>query len=173
MSIVVAYTASSQDLDSVRCVATEIAIEDFLHCRLSREADEFSVYTELNRRGQFEISIMRRTEEQMLVVDPATGSLRKHSYRRCVERDGKLFYWRSDTMTNEDFELLDKYGVLYYAKDSVDYDMKLWESVSVDRDNIEAAQYFFCTSNPKNYKRRIDVYPQTVKLRCRKRAQRH
>ena len=107
-------------------------------------------------------------EEEKFVVDHAIGFHRKHSYRRCVERDGKLFYWRSDTMTQEDFELLDKYGMLYYAKDSIDYEMKLWEYLPNYHDDIEAAQYFFCTSNPKYYKRIIDIYPKTVKLRCRK-----
>lgn len=43
MSVMVTHTASSQDLDSVRCIATEIAIDDFLSCRLSREANVFSV----------------------------------------------------------------------------------------------------------------------------------
>ena len=43
ISMMVTYTASSQDLDSVRCVATEIAIDDFLSCRLSEEANVFIV----------------------------------------------------------------------------------------------------------------------------------
>ena len=65
-------------------------------------------------------------------------------------------------------ELLEKYGMLYYAKDSIDYELKLWEYLPNNHDDIETAQYFFCTSNPKHYKRIIDIYPRTVKLRCRK-----
>ena len=107
-------------------------------------------------------------DEEKFVVDPTIGFLRRPSYRRCVERDGKLFIWRSDTMTQKDFDLLEKYGMLYYAKDSVDYEMKVWEYLPNYRDDIEAAQYFFCPSNPKHYKRIIDIYPRTVKLRCRK-----
>ena len=169
--MMVTYTASSQDLDSVRCVATEIAIDDFLSCRLSEEANVFKVsnWMKLNRRRQLEISIIRAIEdEEKFVVDPAIGFLREHSYRRCVERGEKLFYWHSDTMTQEDFELLEKYGRLYYAKDSIDYELKLWEYMPNNHDDIEAAQYFFCPSNPKHYKRIIDIYPRTVKLRCRK-----
>ena len=107
-------------------------------------------------------------DEEKFVVDPTIGFLRRHSYRRCVERDGKLFIWRSDTMTQKDFDLLEKYGMLYYAKDSDDYEMKVWEYLPNNHDDIEAAQYFFCTSNPKHYKRIIDIYPRSVKLRCRK-----
>lgn len=171
ISMMVTYTASSQDLDSVRCVATEIAIDDFLSCRLSEEANVFIVSnsTKINSRRQLEIHIMRVIEdEEKFVVDPAIGFLREHSYRRCVERGEKLFYWHSDTMTQEDFELLEKYGMLYYAKDSIDYELKLWEYMPNNHDDIEAAQYFFCQSNPKYYKRIIDIYPRTVKLRCRK-----
>jgi hypothetical protein len=171
ISMMVTFSASSQDLDSVRRIATETAIEDFLRCRLSKEANVFIIdySTKINSRRQLEIHIMRVIEdEEKFVVDPAIGFLREHSYRRCVEREGKLFYWRSDTMTQEDFELLDKYGMLYYAKDSIDYEMKLWEYLPNYHDDIEAAQYFFCTSNPKYYKRIIDIYPKTVKLRCRK-----
>ena len=43
ISMMVTYTASSQDLDSVRCVATEIAIEDFLNCRLRDESNVFII----------------------------------------------------------------------------------------------------------------------------------
>lgn len=171
ISMMVTYTASSQDLDSVRCVATEIAIDDFLSCRLSEEANVFIVsnWMKLNRKRQLKISIMRAIEdEEKFVVDPAIGFLREHSYRRCVERGEKLFIWHSDTMTQEDFELLEKYGMLYYAKDSIDYELKLWEYLPNNHDDIEAAQYFFCPSNPKHYKRIIDIYPRTVKLRCRK-----
>jgi hypothetical protein len=171
ISMMVTFSASSQDLDSVRRIATETAIEDFLRCRLSKEANVFIIdySTKINSRRQLEIHIMRVIEdEEKFVVDPAIGFLREHSYIRCVEREGKLFYWRSDTMTQEDFELLDKYGMLYYAKDSIDYEMKLWEYLPNYHDDIEAAQYFFCTSNPKYYKRIIDIYPKTVKLRCRK-----
>jgi hypothetical protein len=171
ISMMVTFSASSQDLDSVRRIATETAIEDFLRCRLSKEANVFIIdySTKINSRRQLEIHIMRVIEdEEKFVVDPAIGFLRERSYRRCVEREGKLFYWRSDTMTQEDFELLDKYGMLYYAKDSIDYEMKLWEYLPNYHDDIEAAQYFFCTSNPKYYKRIIDIYPKTVKLRCRK-----
>lgn len=171
ISMMVTYTASSQDLDSVRCVATEIAIDDFLSCRLSEEANVFIVsnWMKLNRKRQLEISIIRAIEDEAkFVVDPAIGFLREHSYRRCVERGEKLFYWHSDTMTQEDFELLEKYGMLYYAKDSIDYELKLWEYMPNNHDDIEAAQYFFCPSNPKHYKRIIDIYPRSVKLRCRK-----
>ena len=170
LSVIAIYTASSQDLDSVKCVATEIAIEDFLNCRLCDESNVFIIgySTKINSRRQLEIWIMRVIEdEEKFVVDPAIGFLREHSYRRCVEREGKLFYWRSDTMTQEDFELLDKYGMLYYAKDSIDYEMKLWEYMPNNHDDIEAAQYFFCPSNLKHYKRIIDIYPTTVKLRSR------
>lgn len=171
ISMMVTFSASSQVLDSIKRIATEIAIEDFLRCRLSKEANVFIVSnsTKSNSKRQIEISIFRAIEEEeKFVVDPAIGFLREHSYRRCVEREGKLFYWSSDTMTQEDFELLDKYGMLYYAKDSIDYEMKLWEYLPNNHDDIEAAQYFFCTSNPKYYKRIIDIYPKTVKLRCRK-----
>lgn len=171
MSVMVTYTASSQDLDSVKCVATEIAIEDFLNCRLCDESNVFIIgySTKINSRRQLEIWIMRVIEdEEKFVVDPTIGFLREHSYRKCVERCGKLFIWRSDTMTQEDFDLLEKYGMLSYAKDSDDYEMKIWEYMPNNHDDIEAAQYFFCTSNPKHYKRIIDIYPRTVKLRCRK-----
>lgn len=171
MSVMVTHTASSQDLDSVKCVATEIAIEDFLNCRLCDESNVFIINysTKINSRRQLEICIMRAIEdEEKFVVDPTIGFLRRPSYRRCVERDGKLFIWRSDTMTQKDFDLLEKYGMLYYAKDSDDYEMKVWEYLPNNYDDIETAQYFFCTSNPKHYKRRIGVYPKTVKLRCRK-----
>ncbi len=171
MSVMVTHTASSQDLDSVKCVATEIAIEDFLNCRLCDESNVFIIYysTKINNRRQLEIHIMRVIEdEEKFVVDPTIGFLRRPSYRRCVERDGKLFIWRSDTMTQKDFDLLDKYGMLYYASDPDDYEMKVWEYLPNNHDDIEAAQYFFCTSNPKHYKRIIDIYPRTVKLRCRK-----
>lgn len=171
MSVMAIYTASSQDIDRIKCVATEIAIEDFLRCRLSKKANVFDINysTKINSRRQLEISIMRVIEdEEKFVVDPTIGFLRRPSYRRCVERDGKLFIWRSDTMTQKDFELLEKYGMLYYAKDSDDYEMKVWEYLPNYRDDIEAAQYFFCPSNPKHYKRIIDIYPRTVKLRCRK-----
>lgn len=171
ISMMVTYTASSQDLDSVRCVATEIAIEDFLSCRLSREANVFSVanWMTINSEGQLEIFILRKIEgEDKLVVDPAIGFLRENLYRKCVERNGKLFIWHSDTMTQKDFDLLDKYGMLYYASDPDDYNMKVWEYMPNNHDNIKAVQYFFCPSNPKHYKRRIGVYPKTVKLRCRK-----
>ena len=171
ISMMVTYTASSQDIDSIKCVATEIAIDDFLSCRLSEEANVFIIdySTKINSRRQLEIHIMRAIEdEEKFVVDPTIGFLREHSYRKCVERGGKLFIWHSDTMTQEDFELLEKYGMLYYAKDSIDYELKLWEYLPNNHDDIEAAQYFFCPSNPKHYKRIIDIYPRTVKLRCRK-----
>lgn len=169
--MMVTYTTSSQDLDSVRCVATEIAIDDFLSCRLCDESNVFIIdnSTKINSRRQLEIHIMRVIEdEEKLVVDPAIGFLRENLYRKCVERNGKLFIWHSDTMTQKDFDLLDKYGMLYYAKDSIDYELKLWEYLPNNHDDIEAAQYFFCPSNPKHYKRIIDIYPRTVKLRCRK-----
>ena len=171
MSVIAIYTASSQDIDSIKCVATEIAIEDFLRCRLSKKGNVFEVgdWNQPNREEQLRICILRVIEdEEKFVVDPTIGFLRRPSYRRCLERDGKLFIWRSDTMTQKDFDLLEKYGMLYYAKDSDDYEMKVWEYLPNNHDDIEAAQYFFCTSNPKHYKRRIDVYPKTVKLRCRK-----
>ena len=171
MSVIAIYTASSQDLDSVKCVATEIAIEDFLNCRLCDESNVFIIYypTKINSRRQLEIHIMRVIEdEEKFVVDPTIGFLRRPSYHRCVERDGKLFIWRSDTMTQKDFDLLEKYGMLYFAKDYDDYEMKVWEYLPNNHDDIETAQYFFCTSNPKHYKRIIDIYPRTVKLRCRK-----
>ena len=171
MSMMATYTASSQDLDSVKCVATEIAIEDFLNCRLCDESNVFIIgySTKINSRRQLEIFILRKIEgEDKLVVDPAIGFLRENLYRKCVERNGKLFIWHSDTMTQKDFDLLDKYGMLYYALDPDDYNMKVWEYMPNNHDNIEAAQYFFCTSNPKHYKRIIDIYPRTVKLRCRK-----
>lgn len=171
MSVMAIYTASSQDIDSIKCVATEIAIEDFLRCRLSKKANVFDINysTKINSRRQLEISIIRVIEdEEKFVVDPAIGFLRENLYRKCVERNGKLFIWRSDTMTQKDFDLLDKYGMLYYASDPDDYNMKVWEYMPNNYDNIKAAQYFFCPSNPKHYKRRIGVYPKTVKLRCRK-----
>ena len=143
MSVMATYTASSQDLDSVKCVATEIAIEDFLNCKLCDESNVFiiSYWTKINSRRQLEISIMRAIEdEEKFVVDPTIGFLRSPSYRRCVERDGKLFIWRSDTMTQMDFDLLEKYGMLYYAKDSVDYEMKVWEYLPNNHDDIETAQ---------------------------------
>ena len=171
MSVIAIYTASSQDLDSVKCVATEIAIEDFLNCRLCDESNVFEINysTKINSRRQLEIHIMRAIEdEEKFVVDPTIGFLRRPSYHRCVERDGKLFIWRSDTMTQKDFDLLEKYGMLYFAKDSDDYEMKVWEYLPNNHDDIEAAQYFFCPSNPKHYKRIIDIYPRTVKMRCRK-----
>ena len=171
MSVMVTHTASSQDLDSVKCVVTEIAIEDFLNCRLCDESNVFLIdySTKINSRRQLEIHIMRVIEgEEKFVVDPTIGFLRRPSYRRCVERDGKLFIWRSDAMTQKDFDLLEKYGMLYFAKDSDDYEMKVWEYLPNNHDDIETAQYFFCTSNPKHYKRIIDIYPRTVKLRCRK-----
>lgn len=171
MSVMATYTASSQDLDSVRCIATEIAIEDFLRCRLSKKANVFEVgnWNEPNREEQLRICILRVIEdEEKFVVDPAIGFLRENLYHKCVERNGKLFIWHSDTMTQKDFDLLDKYGMLYYASDPDDYEMKVWEYLPNNHDDIEAAQYFFCPSNPKHYKRRIGVYPKTVKLRCRK-----
>lgn len=74
--MMVTYTASSQDLDSVRCVATEIAIDDFLSCRLSEESNVFIIdySTKINSRRQLEIHIMRVIEdEEKFVVDPAIG----------------------------------------------------------------------------------------------------
>ena len=171
MSVIAIYTASSQDIDSIKCVATEIAIEDFLRCRLSKKGNVFEVgdWNQPNREEQLRICILRVIEdEEKFVVDPTIGFLRENLYRKCVERDGKLFIWYSDTMTQEDFDLLDKYGMLYYASDPDDYEMKVWEYLPNYRDDIKAAQYFFCPSNPKHYKRRIGVYPKTVKLRCRK-----
>lgn len=171
MSVIAIYTASSQDIDSIKCVATEIAIEDFLRCRLSKKANVFEVgnWNEPNREEQLRICILRVIEdEEKFIVDPAIGFLRENLYHKCVERNGKLFIWHSDTMTQKDFDLLDKYGMLYYASDPDDYEMKVWEYLPNNHDDIEAAQYFFCPSNPKHYKRRIGVYPKTVKLRCRK-----
>lgn len=171
MSVIAIYTASSQDIDSIKCVATEIAIEDFLRCRLSKKANVFEVgnWNEPNREEQLRICILRVIEdEEKFVVDPAIGFLRENLYHKCVERNGKLFIWHSNTMTQKDFDLLDKYGMLYYASDPDDYEMKVWEYLPNNHDDIEAAQYFFCPSNPKHYKRRIGVYPKTVKLRCRK-----
>lgn len=171
MSVIAIYTASSQDIDSIKCVATEIAIEDFLRCRLSKKANVFEVgnWNEPNREEQLRICILRVIEdEEKFVVDPAIGFLRENLYHKCVERNGKLFIWHSDTMTQKDFDLLDKYGMLYYASDPDDYEMKVWEYLPNNHDDIKAAQYFFCPSNPKHYKRRIGVYPKTVKLRCRK-----
>ena len=84
MSVMVTHTASSQDLDSIKCVATEIAIEDFLNCRLCDESNVFIIdySTKINSRRQLEIHIMRVIEdEEKFVVDPTIGFLRKHSYR--------------------------------------------------------------------------------------------
>ena len=101
--MMVTYTASSQDLDSVKCVATEIAIEDFLNCRLCDESNVFIIdySTKINSRRQLEICIMRNHVHLLIAADNLDdiSSFVRHytslfvtEFNRDIGRTGPLFH---------------------------------------------------------------------------------
>lgn len=144
--------------------AIEIAVDNFLTCRLSDNSDWFKVipywnYHDqrdyYNEDGLIEFFIIEQDTDRYYFVDTL--------FARYIEKDGKLFIW-NDTVAdyrlgNETLLALERYGKLdRIGKGSV------WFG-----DGPEAATYWFCPHDLSNYARHIGYYDPVnpPKLRCR------
>ena len=149
--------------------AIEIAVDNFLTCRLSDNSDWFKVipywnYHDqrdyYNEDGLIEFLILEQDTGQYYFVD--TTKLYP-LFARYIEKDGKLFTWR-DTVADyrlgkETMLALDRYGRL----DSIGVG-SVWFGVG-----HEGATYWFCPHDLSNYARHIGHYrPRNPpKLHCR------
>ena len=144
--------------------AIEIAVDNFLTCRLRDNSDWFKVipywnYHDqrdyYNEDGLIEFFIIEQDTDRYYFVDTL--------FARYIEKDGKLFIW-NDTVAdyrlgNETLLALERYGKLdRIGKGSV------WFG-----DGPEAATYWFCPHDLSNYARHIGYYDPVnpPKLRCR------
>lgn len=148
--------------------AIEIAVDNFLTCRLRDNSDWFEVvpYMDddgtyyINEDGLIEFFIMEKDTDQYYFVD--TTKLYP-LFARYIEKDGKLFTW-DDTVADyrlgkETMLVLDRYGRL----DSIGVG-SVWFGVG-----HEGATYWFCPHDLSNYARHIGYYDPVnpPKLRCR------
>ncbi len=144
--------------------AIEIAVDNFLTCRLRDNSDWFKVipywnYHDqrdyYNEDGLIEFLILEQDTGQYYFVDTL--------FARYIEKDGKLFTWR-DTVADyrlgkETLLALERYGKLDCIGKGY-----VWFG-----DGPEAATYWFCPHDLSNYARHIGYYDPVnpPKLRCR------
>ena len=152
--------------------AIEIAVDNFLTCRLRDNSDWFEVVPYLdddgtyyiNKDGLIEFSIMPMDTDGLYCIREENYHTIYHTlFVRHIEKDGKLFTW-DDTVADyrlgkETMLVLDRYGRL----DSIGVG-SVWFGVG-----HEGATYWFCPHDLSNYARHIGYYDPVnpPKLRCR------
>lgn len=162
--------------------AIEIAITDFLKCRLKRHHNAFSI--RMYERGEYDryeinddliaISISPRetTDPQYyFTLADSVGSMRLPT--RHMIKGGKLFYWHDSehVLTSETIAAFKEYNVAADSLSLPDHFSLLGLEVYGD-DFQKAAQYYFCKNDLSNYKRVITStamgWYEPPRLRCRK-----
>lgn len=144
--------------------AIEIAVDNFLTCRLRDNSDWFLIIPHWNSHDQrdyynedglIEFFIIEKEPDRYYFVDTL--------FARYIEKDGKLFTWR-DTVADyrlgkETLLALERYGKLDCIGKGY-----VWFG-----DGPEAATYWFCPHDLSNYARHIGYYDPVnpPKLRCR------
>ena len=155
--------------------AIEIAVDNFLTCRLRDNSDWFEVVPYLdddgtyyiNKDGLIEFSIMPIDTDGLYCVREENYHTIYHTlFVRHIEKDGKLFTW-DDTVADyrlgkEAMLALERYGRLDTLEEN---DV---ETLRLDHYR-EAARYWFCPHDLSNYARHIAWYLpiNPPKLHCR------
>lgn len=155
--------------------AIEIAVDNFLTCRLRDNSDWFEVVPYLDDDGTYYINEDGLIEFFIIAVDPDDHYwVREENYHtifhtlfvRHIEKDGKLFTW-DDTVADyrlgkEAMLALERYGRL----DTLGENDVVYGRFGLGH---EAATYWFCPHDLSNYARHIGYYDPVnpPKLRCR------
>lgn len=161
------YTAIST-LDVKPFVST--AIDDFLTQKEAGSSDVFSVLIEdyvIDGSEIIGVTILPKDSRWKFLLsneDSLGTSFVSISY---IERDGKLFYWDTDDscLTQEIYEVLLKYD--FIERRNVPSQEYLLGERGYFQDGVKHYQYYFCKSNPNDYKRR---YSSVAKLPRRMRC---
>lgn len=156
--------------------AIEIAVDNFLTCRLRDNSDWFEVVPYLDDDGTYYINEDGLIEFFIIAVDPDDHYwVREENYHtifhtlfvRHIEKDGKLFTW-DDTVADyrlgkEAMLALERYGRLDTLEEN---DVAYGGRFGLCH---ETARYWFCPHDLSNYARHIGYYrPRNPpKLRCR------
>ena len=147
------------------------AIDDFLTQKEADSSDVFSVMIEDYEVDGFEIigvTILPNDSRWKFLLsneDSLGTSFVSISY---IERDGKLFYWyiEDSCLTQEVYDVLLKYDFIE-RRDVPSQEYLLGER-GYFQDGVKNYQYYFCKSNPNDYKRRYSSVAKLPKrMRCR------
>lgn len=152
--------------------AIEIAVDNFLTCRLRDNSDWFGIVPYraddgtcyINEDGLVEFFIIARDSNDRYWIDEENYlTVFNVLFVRHIEKEGKLFTWR-DTVADyrlgkETLLALERYGKLDCIGKGY-----VWFG-----DGPEAATYWFCPHDLSNYARHIGYYDPVnpPKLRCR------
>ena len=156
--------------------AIEIAVDNFLTCRLRDNSDWFEVVPYLDDDGTYYINEDGLIEFFIIAVDPDDHYwVREENYHtifhtlfvRHIEKDGKLFTW-DDTVADyrlgkEAMLALERYGRLDTLEEN---DVAYGGRFGLCH---ETARYWFCPHDLSNYARHIGHYrPRNPpRLHCR------
>jgi hypothetical protein len=175
--------------------AIEIAITDFLKCRLSKKSNVFSVG--IYEKGEYDryeigndlivatIGPVENTDTVSWFDDVLDKEIAYHPYyvtladtlgstrlpTRHVIKDGKLFYWYDADygLSEEMINVLLDYNLAERINVS---DISYLGLIGKNQDFVDVADYYFCNNDPSNYKRVITniatgwYKPPTI--RCRR-----
>ena len=135
--------------------AVENAITDFMNtCYLRNDDSIFSIRIYIDNKDILGVSIFGHDKDKLFPgSNDKIGSYSKGIPNKYMIVDGKLFYWKSDTLphiiTREMVDVLQKYNHI----DSMNVD----SFVAIPRLGIsekkKGADYYFCKNNLKNYKK--------------------
>lgn len=153
---------STATLDVKPFVST--AIDDFLTQKEAGSSDVFSVLIENYEIGGSEIiglTILPNDSQWKFLLSNADSLGTSFVSISYIERDGKLFYWDIDdsSLTQEVYDVLLKYDFIE-RRDVPSQEYLLGER-GYFQDEVKHYQYYFCKSNPNDYKRR---YSSVAKL---------
>ena len=140
------------------------AIDDFLTQKEASASDVFCVLIEdyvIDGSEIIGVTILPQDSRWKFLLsneDSLGTSFVSISY---IERDGKLFYWDTDDscLTQEVYDVLLKYDFIE-RRDVPSQEYLLGER-GYFQDGVKNYQYYFCKSNPNDYKRR---YSSVAKL---------
>lgn len=144
--------------------AIEIAIADFLKCRLSKNFNAFSVSIDvISEYAPYKISddlvvvsiLGAETSEPQYYITLTDTLESTRLPTRHVIKDGKLFYWYDSDygLTDEAIRVFRNYNLADFLENS-GLEHILGQEVYGD-DFAKGATYYFCKNNPSNYKRVI------------------
>lgn len=123
-------------------------------CRMKLEKPDDSHYKWVRAKVYNDlIAINILPDSNMFFLDTTiTITQNKGIPSRCIEQDGKLFFWYDDqySLTNSTIKLFDKYHLLWRGAPVNAED----HPFAID-DSAEAAEYYFCKSNLFIFKRVI------------------
>ena len=151
------------------------AIGDFLTQKEAGSSDVFSVLIENYEIDGSEIiglTIIPNDSQWKFLLSNADSLGTSFVSISYIERDGKLFYWDIDdsSLTQEVYNVLLKYDFIE-RRDVPSQEYLLGER-GYFQDGVKHYQYYFCKSNPNDYKRRyssISRLPRRMRsCGCRK-----